>query len=308
MQQLPRQRSILSVPGSNPRFINKAATSAADAIIFDLEDSVAPDQRPQARTNVVAGLLQHRWEGHLVCVRVNPTSSPFFYRDLITVVEGAGTVLDRIVVPKVHRPEDVYLVATLLDQIEQLHQIAPAAGSDHRIGLELQIESAQGMTNVDAIARASARNRTLIFGPGDFAASIGMPVLGIGALGDRDAQTIAQIYLSRMLVAARSAGLLAIDGPFAAFHDEPGLRTSTTLSRRLGYDGKWVIHPDQIAVVNDLFTPSPDEITAARSIVAAHAAAISSGRAAHQVRGEMLDQASVALAVRLLERAGVDPC
>jgi len=294
------ERSELAVPASNWNMILKAASSAADAVFLDLEDSVAPSEKAAARANVIRGLRELQWGPRTRIYRINGLDTHFAYRDIIEVVEAAGDCLDILMIPKASRPEDVYLVDTLLTQIEA------AMGFKNRIGIEAQIETAQGMVNCEEIARASARLEALIFGPGDYAASVGMPSAGIGELDEFD-----QIYpghrwhypLQRIVVAAKAAGLRAIDGPFAGIRDPEGFRKSCLIARSLGCDGKWAIHPSQIEIANEVFSPGPDEIERARRIVAAYETALAEGRGAIAVDGKMVDAASLRMARNTLEQA-----
>ncbi len=294
--ELRPHRSILTVPGSSPRFIAKAVGSSADVILLDLEDSVAVNQREAARQGIVKALHELAWGTKVCTVRVSAPSTPWFYRDLIAVVEGAGEYIDAIVLPKVTCAGDVYMLDTLLTQIEMLMQLP------QRIAIEVQIETALAMRDVDAIAQASRRLSSLVFGPGDFAAAMGMPLLSIGAAGGQYPGHIWQAHLSRMLLAARAAGVLAIDGPYGILGDAEGLRLSAGASRMLGYEGKWAIHPAQIEPINEIFSPSAAEIDHATQIIADYEAASAAGSGATRSGGEMLDAASVAMARRLLSR------
>lgn len=292
--QRPR-RTELATPASNPRFIAKAASSAADLVFLDLEDSVAPDARPQARQNIIDALTSHDWGDKLRAVRVNATSSPWFYDDLITVVEGAGRQLDVVILPKVNLPGDVYMLDMLLGQIEA------KLGFTRPIAIEAQIETAQGMAHVEQIATASRRLEALIFGPGDYAASIGAPVLEIGGHVAEYPGHLWHAALSRIVVAAKAAGIDAIDGPFGAYQDIEGLRRSAQLARLLGCDGKWAIHPSQIAPINTIFAPTEAELTRARRIVERYRQATGGeGRGAVTLDGEMIDAASLRMAERVL--------
>ena len=292
------RRTELAVPASNPRFLRKAATSAADAIILDLEDGVAPSARPEARANIVEALRDLDWGERLRTVRVNDVRTQWFYQDLVAVVEGAGTYLDAIVLPKVNRPEDVYMLDLLLGQIEMAREI------DHRIGIEAQIETAEGMANVEQIARSSTRLETLIFGPGDFAASIGAPLLSIGGHVADYPGHIWHAPLSRIVVAAKAAGLEAIDGPFGAYQDLAGMEQSARLARLLGCDGKWAIHPSQIEPLNAVFAPTAEEVARAEEIVQRYQASLGDQRrGAMALRGDLIDAASLRMAERVLARA-----
>jgi citrate lyase beta subunit len=291
------ERSVLAVPASNTRMIDKALVSDADVAFLDLEDAVAPSEKVQARTNVIAAVRDGDWGGMPPAFRINALDTPYCYRDLIEVVEGAADRLELIVVPKVQRPEDVYVVATLLNQIEA------ALGVRHRIGLEVQIESAEGLVNCERIATASPRVEAIIFGPGDFAATMAMPQTRIGVPDEWD-----DLYgghrwhyaMSRIVVAGRAAGIRVIDGPYADFRDEQGFRRSCQVSRALGFDGKWCIHPAQIAIANEVFAPSPTEIAWAQQIVDAYKHAQSSGLGAIAIDGKMIDAASIRMAERTL--------
>jgi citrate lyase subunit beta / citryl-CoA lyase len=291
------RRTELAVPASNPRFLRKAATSAADAIILDLEDGVAPSARPEARANIVEALRDLDWGERLRTVRVNDVRTQWFYQDLVAVVEGAGRYVDAIVLPKVNRPEDVYMLDLLLGQIEMAREI------DHRIGIEAQIETAEGMANVEQIARSSTRLETLIFGPGDFAASIGAPILSIGGHVADYPGHIWHAALSRIVVAAKAAGLEAIDGPFGAYGDLAGMEQSARLARLLGCDGKWAIHPSQIEPLNAIFAPTDEEVARAEEIVQRYRASLGDQRrGAMALRGDLIDAASLRMAERVLAR------
>ena len=291
------RRTELAVPASNARFLRKAATSAADAIILDLEDGVAPSARPEARANIVEALRDLDWGERLRTVRVNDVRTQWFYQDLVAVVEGAGRYVDAIVLPKVNRPEDVYMLDLLLGQIEMAQEI------DHRIGIEVQIETAEGMANVEQIARSSTRLETLIFGPGDFAASIGAPILSIGGHVADYPGHIWHAALSRIVVAAKAAGLEAIDGPFGAYGDLAGMEQSARLARLLGCDGKWAIHPSQIEPLNAIFAPTDEEVARAEEIVQRYRASLGDQRrGAMALRGDLIDAASLRMAERVLAR------
>jgi len=249
------RRSCLTVPGSSERFLAKAATLAADAApdeaILDLQDSVAPSAKEHAR-GLVAAALHDDWpRERVVAVRINGATSPWAYRDVVEIVERSGARLDAIVLPKVSSPGQVVWLDVLLDQVEQAAGL-PAG----RVGIEAQIEDAAGLAAVRAIAAASSRLAALIFGPADFMASVGMRSLSVGIQPAGYAGGDALHYpLMRILVAARSAGLQAIDGPYAAIGDIDGLRRSAASAAALGYDGKWVLHPDQVGPVNAAFSP-----------------------------------------------------
>jgi citrate lyase subunit beta/citryl-CoA lyase len=294
------ERSELAVPASRSDMIAKALASAADVVFLDLEDAVAPDQKVGARQHVVRAICELDWGGKPRIYRVNGLDTPFFYRDLIEVVEAAGDRLDLVMIPKVNRPEDVYVVETLLTQIET-HR-----GYDRPIGLEVQIETAEGLLNADRIARASRRVEALIFGPGDYAASIRMPQTAIGGTDEWDDAYPGHRFhhaMHQILVAGRAAGVRVIDGPFADFRDLEGLRAAARRARALGYDGKWCIHPAQIPVVNEVFSPAEAEIAWATRVVEAYEAAQREGSGAIAVDGRMIDAASLRMARATLAQA-----
>jgi len=291
------RRSVLATPGSSRDVLGKAAQSKADAVVLDLEDAVAPSEKAAARATVARALRETSWGLKAVTVRINDVRSPWAYRDVVEVVEEAGAHLDDLMVPKVEGPDDLIFVARLLDGIEA-HR-----GLSRRIGLEALIESAAGCAQVEAIARATDRLRSLVFGPADYAADLGVPSLTVGAYPTSYPGHLWHYAMARILNAARAAGLLAIDGPFGAFEDLEGLRTSATLARTMGYDGKWAIHPAQIAILNEIFAPTPDEVTRARRIVDAYQAALGEGQGALGHDGEMIDAASMRMARSVLQRA-----
>ena len=305
---VPLQRSVLSVPASTWHMIEKAVESPAEVVLLDLEDSVAPAAKAASRGNVVRALRDFDWSQKIPACRVNALDTPFFYRDVIEMVEAAGAVLSLIVVPKVHRPEDVYVVDTLLSQIE-----ASAGLEPRRIKLEAQIESAQGLINADRIAAASDRLEALIFGPGDFSASIRMPMARIGAEDWWDEQYSGHrlhYAMSRVVVAARAAGLQVIDGPVADFRDLDALRRACIMARGLGYDGKWCIHPSQIPMVNERFSPTQEEVAWAQRVIDTYEEAVSGGNGAVSVGNTMVDAASIRMAqttLALAQQAGIQP-
>ena len=294
-------RSILAVPGSNPGMAEKALASAADAVFLDLEDAVAPDEKAEARPGVIHALKELDWRGRPTLYRANALDTPHFYRDLIEIVEDAGDRLDAVMVPKVQRPEDLHTVATLLYQLELAVGLEPG-----KVRVEAQIESAEGLVNVDGIARATGRLTALHFGPGDYAASVGMPQRNIGTMDEWD-----EVYpghrfhyaMHRIVAAASAAGLRAVDGPVADHRDEEGLRKSSLLARSLAFDGKWCIHPAQIETVNEVFTPTEREIEWAREVVAAYEEANAAGRGAITIDGQMIDAASIRMARTTLDQA-----
>jgi len=281
------RRSCLSVPASSPKMLGKAPGLAADEIFMDLEDSVAPDEKAAARKNIVAALNENDYGDKTVGVRVNGVYTHWCYRDIIEVVEAAGAKLDFIMIPKVQYASDVTFVADLLRMIEDTN------GFDRRIGIEAQIENAQGLTNIDEIAAASDRLETLIFGPGDMAAAMGMPHSTVGQIVPEYPGDHWHWIVMRILVAARNQNLQAIDGPYAAIRDLDGIREVATRTRQLGYDGKWALNPDQITVLNEVFTPSQEEYDRAEDILEAYQKATDTDRIGAVMFGdEMIDEAS----------------
>jgi len=263
---LRARRSCLAVPGSNPRFLAKAKGLDADQVFLDLEDSVAPIAKPGARDNVVAALNEGGWGDKTRVVRVNDWTTQWTYRDVITVVEGAGSNLDCIMLPKVQTAEHVVALDLLLTQIET--EAGLEAG---RIGIEAQIENAKGLVNVDAIAAASARIETIIFGPADFMASIAMKSLVVGEQPPGyDVGDAYHYILMRLLMAARANDVQAIDGPYLQVRDVDGFRRVAGRSAALGFDGKWVLHPDQIAAANEVYSPLQSDYDHAEDVLDAY--------------------------------------
>jgi citrate lyase subunit beta/citryl-CoA lyase len=282
------------VPGSSERFLAKAAQLPADEVFLDLEDAVAPGDKERARGLVVDALREQAFAAPTVVVRVNGTDTPHYYRDLIAVVEQAGDRLDAVMLPKVRSPGDVEMTDKLLGQIEL------ATGLPHgRIGIEAQIEDATGLLACAAIAAASPRMETLVFGPGDYSASVGIPITTIGGAPEGYPGDHLNHVYSTLVVAARAAGIQAIDGPYAAVRDLDGLRARARLARALGLDGKWTIHPGQIEVVNEVFTPAREEWERAEAMLAAYEDA---GTGAAMFDGEMIDEANRKMAARLAQQ------
>jgi citrate lyase subunit beta/citryl-CoA lyase len=294
-------RSVLAVPASNLGMAEKALASQADAVFLDLEDAVAPDEKAEARGKIVQALQELDWRNRPTLYRSNALDTPYFYRDVIEVVEEAGDRLDSILIPKVQRPEDLHVAATLLYQTELSAGLEPG-----KIRIEGQIESARGLVSVDGIASATGRLMALHFGPGDFAASVRMPLTSIGVMDEWD-----EVYpghrfhyaMQRIVVAARAADLRAVDGPVADYRDEDGLRKSCLLARSLGFDGKWCIHPAQIETVNEVFQPTEEETEWAKKVLKAYEEASAAGRGAITLDGHMIDAASIRMARNTLDQA-----
>jgi citrate lyase subunit beta/citryl-CoA lyase len=278
--------------------MRSASASTADEVFLDLEDSVAPAEKEPSRAKIVQALKELDWSGKVICVRINGLDTKLAYRDIIEVVEAAGQYLDTIMVPKVRRPDDVYFVDTLLTQIEE------NVGIEKRIGIEAQIENAEGLINVDRTAFASPRLETIIFGPGDFAASMSVPNLSIGAHKMEYPGHIWHYVMSRIVVAARAAGLQAMDGPFGSYTNLEGLRDSAKMAFNLGFDGKWAVHPAQIDVVNEVFTPSEEMIQQAVAFGERYKRATEiEGLGAVALDGQMIDGASLRMVHSLLRRS-----
>ena len=281
-------RSELAVPGSRPELFEKAAASRADYVFLDLEDAVAPDEKEAARRNVIEALRDVDWRGSnkTISVRINGLDTHYMYRDLIDVVERAGAHVDTILVPKVGVPGDIYTVDALLTQLEQ------AMGLSGRIGVEALVETALGMANVEAVAASSPRLEALHFGVADYAASCRARTITIGGLNPDYPGDQWHSALSRMLVACRANGLRAIDGPFGDFGDPDGFIAGARRAAALGYEGKWAIHPAQIDLANEVFTPPESEVDQARRVLQALEEAAAAGRGAAQLDGRMIDAAS----------------
>ena len=292
-------RSELAVPGSSPAFFEKAAASRADYVFLDLEDAVAPDDKEMARTNVIEALRDIDWRGSnkTISVRINGLDTHYMYRDVIDVVEQAGAHLDTILIPKAGVPGDIYMVDALVTQIEQ------GMGLTHRIGLEALVETALGMANVEALAAASPRLEALHFGVADYAASCRARTITIGGLNPDYPGDQWHSALSRMLVACRANGLRAIDGPFGDFGDPDGFTAGARRAAALGYEGKWAIHPSQVDLANEVFTPPASEVDQARRVLEALAEAAAAGRGAAQIDGRMIDAASARMASNVVETA-----
>jgi citrate lyase subunit beta/citryl-CoA lyase len=294
------RRACLAVPGSESRFHAKADELAADEIVFDLEDGVAPPAKADARAAVVKALRTHAYAGKTKVVRVNAPDSEWYAEDLVAIVGEAGDKVDCLMVPKAEFVEEVRGIDDALTQLERKH------GLERRIGLELQIESARGMDRVSEIAAASSRTETLVLGPGDLAASLRMPELTIGGRGD----DIWTFFIARVVVAARAYGLQPIDGPYGNIRDAEGLRASARRAALLGCDGKWAVHPSQVATITEAFTPAQADVDRAAEIVDAYERAAERHTGAVMLGNDMIDEASRKMAEVTLERArayGVAP-
>lgn len=291
------RRSCLSVPASSDKMLAKAPGLAVDEVMLDLEDSVAPSVKEQARARAVQALRAGGWAATTVAVRINDVTTPWAYGDVIAVVEDGGAHLDCLVLPKVRGADEVRWLDLLLTQVEQKAGLPVG-----RIGIEAQIEDATGLVRVEEIAASSTRLASLVFGPADFMASLGMPSLSVGQLSADYPGDPLHHAMARILVAARSCGLAAIDGPFLGIGDTEGLRAAAARSAALGYDGKWVLHPGQIDVVNAAYTPTQAAYDRAEEVLEAYERATSAAgghRGAVMLGEEMIDEASRKMALVL---------
>lgn len=298
-------RSELAVPGSNKRMLEKAPDSGADVVFLDLEDAVAPDDKEQARANIIEALQTHDWSKCAVSIRMNGLDTHYAYRDLVDIVETCGDKLDTILIPKVGSAADVYFVATMLSQIEAAKGLKP-------INIHILIETAMGMANVEEIARACPeRMEAMVFGVADYAASVRARTTQIGGanpeygmLTDPDESGHRAYHwgdqwhfgISRMVAACRAYGLRPIDGPFGDFNDPEGYRVAARRAAALGCEGKWAIHPSQVALANEVFTPTPKEVDRARRILVEMDKAAKEGKGAVSLDGRLIDAASIRMA------------
>jgi citrate lyase subunit beta/citryl-CoA lyase len=290
------RRSCLSVPGSSPKMLAKAATVPADEVFVDLEDAVVPELKTDATRRAVVEALRGEWVAPTRVVRVNAVGTRWCLDDLLAVVGEAGDSLDCVMLPKVESAAQVHFVAEVLAHLERKR------GATRPLGLELQIESPRGLLEIERIATASPRIETLIFGPGDYAAAAGMPQLTVGAIDSSYPGDAWHYVLSRIVTNAHALGLQAIDGPYAAIRDLDGFAEVARRSRALGFDGKWALHPDQIAICNQTYAPTKDELDRALAIIEAYRASTEDGLGAAGFEGEMIDEASRKLAVSVVDR------
>jgi len=284
--------------------LGKAPNLGADMVFLDLEDAVAPLEKPAAREKVVKAINELDWGETVLCVRVNAWDTEWTYRDVIEVVEGASERLDELMLPKVQSAAEVQALDMLLTQIEK------TTGRPSRVGIEAQIETARGLINVEEICAASDRLETIIFGPADFAASTEMPVLTGGVQIDDYPGDHFHYVFSKILMAGRANGLQVIDGPFLKVRELDQLRDYTMRPRILGFDGKWALHPDQVKVINEVFTPTQEQFDRAFDILEAYEKATTEGdrKGAVMFGDEMIDEASRKMANKFVmrgERAGM---
>ena len=314
VEQAPARlnRSELAVPGSNPSFMEKASQGNADVVFLDLEDAVAPDDKVQARKNIIEALNDLDWSGKTVSVRINGLDTHFMYRDVVDVMEQAGQHLDLIMIPKVGTAADVYALDMMCTQIEDGMKLSK------RVGFELIIETALGMANLYDIASSSKRLESLHFGVADYAAStkarttvIGGPNRDYHVLTDADDEGNRDIHwgdmwhypIAKMVVAARANGLRPIDGPFGDFSDPDGYAAQAKRASTLGCEGKWAIHPSQVDLANELYSPTEEEVTKAKRIIEAMEEAQREGRGAVALDGRLIDIASIRQAEVMVQKA-----
>ena len=293
------QRSELAVPGSNPTMIEKAAQSAADYIFLDCEDAVAPPDKEQARKNIIQALNDIDWKkaGKTISVRINGLGTHYMYRDVVDIMEQAGSKLDTILIPKVGVPADVYTVECIVSQIEV------ARGYTNKVATEALIETPLGMANVEAIAAAPSRLEAMHFGVADYAAFNKARTVVIGGLNPDYPGDQWHFALSRMTVACRAYGLRPIDGPFGDFSDPEGYKAGARRAAALGIEGKWAIHPSQIELANEVFSPTAKEVERAERIIVALKEAEAQGKGAASLDGKMIDAASEKMAKNLIATA-----
>jgi citrate lyase subunit beta/citryl-CoA lyase len=297
MSDIELRRTQLATPASDREMMASAAESDADEVFLDLEDSVAPDAKVETRGPLIEAAREHGWSGQILSYRINGIDTKWWYDDVIEVVSAVGDVIDDVIIPKVSDPSDVHTVENLLEQVE-----VNAGLEVGEIGLEPQIEDGQGMHNVHGIAHASDRLSSVIFGPGDYSAAMGTPGLDIGQFPNYPGHYWHHA-LSEVNAAAKSAGLPALDGPYADIDDEEGFRSSAERANTLGCDGKWAIHPSQIEIANEVFAPDPEVAERARRIVDAYAEAMAEGKGAVSVDGQMVDEATNKMAQDVVAKA-----
>ena len=290
------RRSCLAVPGSAPRMMARAAERGADQIFLDLEDAVAPSEKKAARGLVVEALNTHDFGDTVVTVRVNDATTPYMYGDIIALLEGAGGRFDCLMIPKVQDAGQLWFVEHLMNQLEADLDL------DRRHGWEVQIETGTGSVNMTELARVSDRIECLIFGPGDYAADMGIPQLDLGMLEPRY-PGYQWAYINAQIVnTARSVGADAIDGPYGDYRDADGFREMATRARLLGMDGKWCIHPAQVELANEIFTPTKEQFADATELLEAYREAVAAGKGAATHDGKMIDEASRKMAEKLVTR------
>ncbi|MDB2224481.1 CoA ester lyase [Halorubrum ezzemoulense] len=297
MTDVTLRRTQLATPASDEKMMHSAADSDADEVFLDLEDSVAPNAKPDAREPLIEAAREEDWSDKVLSFRMNGIDTEWWYDDVITVVGAAGESIDDIIIPKVKSASDIHTVENLLRQVEVNNGLEVGA-----IGLEPQIEDGEGIHNVHDIAHASDRLSSIIFGPGDYSAAMGTPGLDIGQFPEYPGHYWHHA-LSECNSAAKSAGLPCLDGPYADIEDADGFRQSAERANMIGCDGKWAIHPSQIEIGNDVFAPDPETAERAKRIVDAYAEAMEEGKGAVSVDGQMVDEATNKMAQDIVETA-----
>ncbi|MDB2272014.1 CoA ester lyase [Halorubrum ezzemoulense] len=297
MTDVTLRRTQLATPASDEKMMHSAADSDADEVFLDLEDSVAPNAKPDAREPLIEAAREEDWRDKVLSFRMNGIDTEWWYDDVITVVGAAGESIDDIIIPKVKSASDIHTVENLLRQVEVNNGLEVGA-----IGLEPQIEDGEGIHNVHDIAHASDRLSSIIFGPGDYSAAMGTPGLDIGQFPEYPGHYWHHA-LSECNSAAKSAGLPCLDGPYADIEDADGFRQSAERANMIGCDGKWAIHPSQIEIGNDVFGPDPETAERAKRIVDAYAEAMEEGKGAVSVDGQMVDEATNKMAQDIVETA-----
>ena len=290
------QRSELAVPGSSPKMFEKALNSNADYIFLDLEDAVSPNDKIEARKNVITAIKELNWKdnGKTISIRINGLDTHYMYRDVIEIIEEVGDKVDTLLIPKVGSASDVYMVDCMLNQIEQNKKF------QNTIGLECLIETALGMSNIQSIATSSSRLEALHFGVADYAASMRARTVVIGGLNPDYPGDQWHHGLSTLVMTCRSYGLRAIDGPFGDFNDKEGYLDAAKRAAAIGFEGKWAIHPSQIDLANEVFSPPKEEINKAKRILEELNKAASEGKGAAQLDGRMIDAASAKMAENIV--------
>ena len=289
-------RSELAVPGSSPKMFEKALNSNADYIFLDLEDAVSPNDKIDARKNIINAIRELNWKdkGKTISIRINGLDTHYMYRDVVEIIEEVGDKLDTILIPKVGSDSDVYMVDCMLNQIEQNKKFK------NTIGLECLIETALGMSNIKSIATASSRLEALHFGVADYAASMRARTVVIGGLNPNYPGDQWHHGLSTLVMTCRSYGLRAIDGPFGDFNDKEGYLSAAKRAAAIGFEGKWAIHPSQIDLANEVFSPPEDEVNRAKRILEELNKAAAEGKGAAQLDGRMIDAASAKMAENIV--------
>ncbi len=295
------RRSILSVPGNSEKMHLKAQKTNADVIMFDMEDSVSVNEKSKARELIAKSINNYDFGNKIVSVRINICESKFAFEDIIYVVEKAGKKIDSIVVPKINNEKDIHFVDYLLGGLEQKYK------TENQIAIEASIETAKGMLNIDKIASASDRIISLVFGIADYSASVEAKNVSVSGHGENEELTYPghrwHFALSKLIMTAKAYNLLAIDAPYGNFRDNDGLRKSASIGRLLGINGKWAIHPNQIDIINEIYSPDEEEIELAKRIILAYETAEKEGRGSVALDGRMIDNATLSLARKTMQMA-----